>query len=62
MACTHCTALLACQACGAWVPDQHKFRTAFQCQHALWTTLAPLLPPTAATSATAPPAGAGGAS
>lgn len=37
-------ARFACPGCGAPAPDSGKLRTAFLCQHALWTTLAPLLP------------------
>ena len=37
--CTECRVAYACPQCGKPAPDPHKHRTAFQCQHVLWTTM-----------------------
>lgn len=59
--CAKCRVPFLCPSCRGVAPNCHKFRTAYQCQHALWTTLLPFMPQVAAAAGgplTGPAAGA----
>lgn len=51
--CAQCHVPFLCPSCHDVAPNLHKFRTAYQCQHALWTTLRPFMPQVAAAAGAA---------